>query len=110
MQTEAEREAIFLANTLVENQPSPEAAGIRRIVRSRMIACADCGERYRATQLDISTGLCEVCNEVGGLENCVQDGAITEEEFVRQAVELGYKGSAVSAEERAAYAAREGSS
>ena len=99
-QTTADREAIFLANTMTREQATTEASALRERVRARQVACADCGESYTAKELDISTGLCLVCHEVAGLENDLQDERLTEEQFIRDAIALSYKGTAITDAER----------
>ena len=93
--TPEERETIFLANVMVDEQPSPEARYLRDKVRMAEVACGDCDQPHLASRLDLSTGLCEVCNEVAGLENELQDGHLTASEFTRLAKALGYKGKAL---------------
>lgn len=86
-------EVAGLASILVDAQDTAEKTAAVAKIKAAGVACADCGEAYKAAELDGSTGLCEVCYEVAGLENEVADGYITEEELVAQAKALGYKGA-----------------
>lgn len=73
-------EMLFLANYGVAKQSSAEAQRAKDIADRSRIACNDCGDAYLAGELDGSTGLCEVCYEVAGIENEAQDGYLTDEE------------------------------
>lgn len=72
-------EAVFLANTArPEAQTSSAARELAEKAAATTVACADCGEGFLAGKLDISTGLCEICDEIAGIENEAQDGLISE--------------------------------
>lgn len=93
MQTDREREIIFLANTTKGvDQPSPEAAALAASCQAATINCGDCGAPTKAPELDMSTGLCEICNLAAGEYNDYQDGRITEVELATYQAEIGYTG------------------
>lgn len=100
-QTDADREAIFIANFAVAEQSTREATELREQCRERQVACADCEQRFAARELDSSTGLCGVCYDIGGEFNEYQDGLIEWDEFVRRAVAADYRGSEITDEDRA---------
>lgn len=85
---------IGFASILVDEQGDPGLTAAVAVLKGSKAKCADCQKVFAITELDGSTALCELCFEVAGLENEVQDGVITEAEFDEQVAALGYEGSA----------------
>lgn len=88
------RGAIGLASILTDAQADAATAAKVKALKSSEATCSDCGEVFKITELDGSTALCEVCYEVAGAENELQDGLLSEEDYEKLKADLGYKGSA----------------
>jgi len=55
--------------------------------------CLDCGKRTRETgECESGCQLCKECYELAGLENMLQDGNISQEEYDRRVAEIRGKG------------------
>jgi recombinational DNA repair protein RecR len=65
---------LVMATLGTDEQPTAEMAAKVRAARRAMLPCQECGELHKATRLDSSTGLCEKCYDLAGMENEHSDG------------------------------------
>ena len=65
---------LMMATLGTDAQPTPAMAARVRASRFMLLPCQECGELHAAASLDGSTGLCEKCYDLAGMENEHSDG------------------------------------
>jgi|ERR1035437_879944 recombinational DNA repair protein RecR len=72
--TKAQAMILMMATLGTDAQPTATMTAKVRSARLKLLPCQECGELHAAASLDGSTGLCEICYDLAGMENEHSDG------------------------------------